>query len=262
MLSKPENSASELADVIHGNEATLGRLKAELASVQARLASLGSDSGVSPAIDHDKLIGSVRSYVIENLANELAVKFEKEVRDAAHLSFARITFQDTAARLRSEIGSLTRRGNLNLVIGVVTTGFAVWLLVYMVLGANTSFETWPTLLSHYVPRITTVVFIEVFAFFFLRLYKNSLAEIKYYQNELTTLAAHHIAFETAHGVEGDKAKLILVAELVKANNNHDSAVTTEGKPSTAGDLKELSEILDRVTKLVVSSAKREKANDG
>ncbi|MBI5525005.1 MAG: hypothetical protein HY897_01580 [Deltaproteobacteria bacterium] len=50
-------------------------------------------------------------------------------------------------------------------------------------------------LSHYVPRITTVTFIEVFAFFFLKLYRASLIEIKFYQNELTSLAATGAKFK-------------------------------------------------------------------
>src|SRR5574339_301622 len=37
----------------------------------------------------------------------------------------------------------------------------------------------PELLSYFVPRVSLVVLIEVFAYFFLRLYKQSLNEIKY-----------------------------------------------------------------------------------
>lgn len=259
LVKQPENIASDFSSVIHDNDTELAKFRAEIASIQARLASFGDGSTASSSVDYDRLVESLRSYVTENLAGVLATKFEKESRNAVHLNLVRNTFQETAARLLIEIGSLTRRGNLNLVIGVVTTGFAVGLLVYMVLDASSSFETWTALLSHYIPRITTVAFIEVFAFFFLRLYRNSLAEIKYYQNELTTLASQHIAFEAAYGLDEEKAKLAVITQLVKTSRNHDPAVALEEKPTTGGNLKELSEILERVTKLVVSSAKREKA---
>jgi hypothetical protein len=243
---------------MHKRDVVVEKLSSELASVQARLASIGNSSA-STSVDYEKLIDSLRSHVTGTLAAELSKQFESEARNAAHLSLARSTFQDTAARLRAEIGSLTRRGNLNLVIGVVTTGFAVALLVYMVLGATSAFESWPVLLSHYIPRITTVVFIEIFAFFFLRLYKSSLIEIKYYQDELTTLASQHIAFEAAHAAGEDKAKLAVITQLVKPSRNHAEKSIKDEAPAP-GDLKELSEILERVTKLVVSSAKKEKAD--
>jgi len=41
------------------------------------------------------------------------------------------------------------------------------------------------LISHYVPRLSLVIFIEIFAFFFLKLYKTSLFDIKYFNNEKT-----------------------------------------------------------------------------
>jgi hypothetical protein len=38
---------------------------------------------------------------------------------------------------------------------------------------------------HFIPRLTLVSFIEIFAYFFLRLYRNAISEIRYFQNELT-----------------------------------------------------------------------------
>jgi len=50
---------------------------------------------------------------------------------------------------------------------------------------------WAAVIANAVPRVTLGLFIQVFAFFFLRLYKSTLEEIKYYQNELTTLHCYH-----------------------------------------------------------------------
>ena len=259
LLTKRTNRGStEYFASMRKQDVELEKLGSELASVQARIAAIGNSS-VSATVDYEKLIDSLRAHVTGTLAAELSSQFKYEAQNAAHLSLARRTFQDTEARLRTEIGSLTRRGNLNLVIGVVTTGFAVSLLVYMVLGASSTFENWPQLLSHYIPRITTVVFVEIFAFFFLRLYKSSLIEIKYYQDELTTLASQHIAFEAAHAAGEDEAKLAVIRQLVRASRNKDDKSATD-EPPTPGNLKELSEILERATKLVVSSAKNAKAD--
>ncbi|MNY31758.1 hypothetical protein D3C86_1659330 [compost metagenome] len=52
-------------------------------------------------------------------------------------------------------------------------------------------------LSFFLPRISTVVFVELFSFFFLRLYKNNLSEIKYFQNEITNLNFKITSLKTA-----------------------------------------------------------------
>ena len=110
-------------------------------------------------------------------------------------------FDANVSRLEREIHALSRRGNLNLTIGVITTGFAVGLLAYMVMNEDAPTGDTADVLSHYIPRISTVSFIEVFSYFFLRLYRASLAEIKYYQNELTVLAGQRVALEYALDID-------------------------------------------------------------
>lgn len=58
----------------------------------------------------------------------------------------------------------------------------------------------------FLPRLSLVIIIEVFSFFFLKLYKASLSEIKYFQNEATNIEFHFAALEIATHL-GD-AKLI------------------------------------------------------
>ena len=99
-------------------------------------------------------------------------------------------------RLQEELQSLTTRGNLNLSIGIATTLLAVGILWWLVLEAPDRVGT-DELLSYYLPRFSVAVFIEVFSFFFLRLYRNGLADIKYYQNEMTTIESRILALEVA-----------------------------------------------------------------
>jgi hypothetical protein len=63
------------------------------------------------------------------------------------------------------------------------------------------------------------VFIEVFAYFFLRLYRYSIFEIKYFQNEITNARFKIIALE-ACSREGTKTTLDkMCLELVKTERN-------------------------------------------
>ncbi|MBK1650538.1 hypothetical protein CKO36_18730 [Rhabdochromatium marinum] len=42
------------------------------------------------------------------------------------------------------------------------------------------------MLLGYLPKLSLVLLIELFAFFFLKLYRYSLMEVKYFQNEITS----------------------------------------------------------------------------
>ena len=100
-------------------------------------------------------------------------------------------------RLFQEVKALQRRAALNLAIGSSTTVFAMAALAYLVLRLTPDFHSSASVLSYYFPRVTFVIFIEVFAFFFLRLYKVSLDDTKFYQNELTNVESRAIALRAA-----------------------------------------------------------------
>ena len=56
-----------------------------------------------------------------------------------------------------------------------------------------------------------VILIEVFAYFFLRLYKTGLGEIKYFQNELTNVEVRALALRSAldHADAATSAAILL-----------------------------------------------------
>jgi len=96
-------------------------------------------------------------------------------------------------RLEEEIVNLTRRANLNVVIGILVTLVAGIGLVAAVFYHPLDLETasahgdsW-RVIAHYVPRLSLIIFAEVFAYFFLKLYRTSLADIKYFQNEISNI---------------------------------------------------------------------------
>ena len=60
----------------------------------------------------------------------------------------------------------------------------------------TEYTTWTALTGYYVPRLSVVVFLQVFAYFFLRLYRSGIYEIKYFQNEITNVQARVLALQS------------------------------------------------------------------
>lgn len=89
-------------------------------------------------------------------------------------------------KIRNQIDRLVGNSNLNLIIGTITTLIAIIILGFSIYQKN-SFNDSVSLMSHYIPRISTVIFVEIFSFFFLKLYRKNLDEIKYFQNEITNL---------------------------------------------------------------------------
>ncbi len=89
-------------------------------------------------------------------------------------------------KIKAQIDRLEKNANLNLVIGIITTAVAIVILGSSIFNQR-DFHTIIQLLSHYIPRISTVIFVELFSFFFLRLYKKNLDEVKYFQNESSNI---------------------------------------------------------------------------
>lgn len=226
-------------------------LRTELFYLKTRLAAIAVPE-VGVAGDRTELVKRVSESIAPDIATELAQRFAADAATASHIGLARDVFTATHARLRQQIESLNRRANLNLIIGVLTTLLAVGLLAYMVLTVSGSFVDMTSLMSYYVPRVATGVFIEVFSFFFLRLYKSNLAEVQYYQDQLTKLAAQQIALEAAHARPDIPTISAVVQSLAKG---HDGAVVAPRVNGAGEQLKPLTDLLQQVAKLVGDLAK-------
>lgn len=122
------------------------------------------------------------------------------------------------SRLTLTIESLNKKGNLNLVIGVLTTVVAILVLsTFLVFDQKT--ENITIWLFDSLPRFTLGIFIEIFAFFFLKLYKSNLNEIKYFQNELTNIEFKFVALENAILLKNTKVIDEILISFVNTERN-------------------------------------------
>jgi hypothetical protein len=163
----------------------------------------------------------VRHAAIEELWQELQKKVEAETLSNSKYRDISEQFKDARTRLAQEVSSLGRRGNLNLSLGVITTVVGLALLGYFVLfRSGDPSNQLVDFAIHFIPRLTLVIFIEVFAYFFLRLYKSTLSEIKYFQNEVTNIEAKYIALKTALNIGDQKIIGEVVAQFGNTERNH------------------------------------------
>ncbi|HEY5884988.1 MAG TPA: hypothetical protein VIT88_09900 [Pyrinomonadaceae bacterium] len=239
-------------------QSTIKDLKQEIGIVKKNLPNLKELSSG----DRESLLTTLKmqleGVLASDVVRQIENKYAAQILNDAQVAQIRKGILDTSLRLRTEIGALSRRGNLNLVIGTLTTVAAVGLLAYLVLGAAINYNNIPDLLSHFIPRVSIAVFIEVFSFFFLKLYKSSLQEIKYFQNELTNVEMRGIALETALLGTSNATTGQIVEQLIRTDRNPTSG-TFKGSDEKDGayvEPKDIANLLDKLGKLLSIGAQK------
>lgn len=181
------------------------RIKKDLTAVAHEIVALNatrSASGTSLSPEErlallNEVSESLKSQAAQDVLSRIREQINAEEAEGAALKVVRAQSEQTIDRLRQELFSLTKRANLNLSIGIVTTLTGLLLLGMFVLQDPLAPTDATAFVIGFVPRISLVVLIEVFAYFFLRLYKSTLAEIKYFQNEVTSMEAKFLALTVA-----------------------------------------------------------------
>ncbi len=190
----------------------LRSMVAEYRNSLKELTSQGKEALVAQL--HEEVKRSASTKILEEIRTSLLGR-DREAVWEEHIS-------ETSDRIEKEIIDQGRRGTLNLILGVVTTLVGVVLLSWIVLGEVHPVDSESKIegfLISFLPRLSLVTIIEVFAYFFLRLYKTSLSEIKYFQNEATNLEARFAALRLAIESNDDKLRLAVVTHLLLMERN-------------------------------------------
>jgi hypothetical protein len=160
-----------------------------------------------------KLLAKIDERSIHIFMEELDTKFKSLLISHTEFSLFNEYATSMTKRLTEAVDDLKRRSTVNLLIGMTTTAIAMVGLGFIALTSNLDIANWKDTLTHYVPRLTFVVFIEIFAYFFLRLYKLNLDDVKYYQNEITNMEAKILSCRVAF-LMGDKQSMKQVATVL------------------------------------------------
>ena len=189
-------SREELRQIVREEYVALGGEQAEVLTDEKRA----------------ELLTSLKSSLQAQAGEELLTQLAERVADARAWAAIERRFRATKDRLERERQALSNRSNLNLILGVIVSllGFGA-LLYFVVTYKALNEDAYAGLAEHFVPRLSLVVFIEIFAYFFLRLYKETLQEIKYFQNELTNVESRFLSLLAAANVD-DK---VLIGEVVR-----------------------------------------------
>lgn len=204
--------------------------------------------------DLNEMINSILNNTLteEFISDKIDNVFKEQAIENSRIRQFYQDFEDLSYRIQGELSRLRRSANLNLVIGTLTTTMAIIALGFEVFKNDLNFANSVELLSHYLPRLSLVIFIEIFAFFFLKLYKANLQDIKYYNNEKTNIDFKIIALKTSINHEDKSLLKLTIEELIKTERNFklskgESTVELEKLRNEKENNKLLSQILSKLT---------------
>jgi hypothetical protein len=175
-VNRPELELHDVADWRGDASAKIGRREALIGAAVAF-----SPSGRGRAVEFvEQILSETRSDLIGRLAEEWDRRFRENAASDAALANVRAITKTMQERLLSEIGALARRSNVNLIgIGISALGLAslTWMVVQGV-GEVTSATDLKQAAFRSAIRLSLAIFLQVFAYFFLRLYRYGIFEIK------------------------------------------------------------------------------------
>jgi hypothetical protein len=189
-------------------EEYFSRLGQQLSETVSRLEKRLSEGGVSqPAPElfdtaEEKL--RFRERISQAIVSEATSNLQKEI--VAQIE-AQSKFKDAEKyqgqikeRLYRVVIGLERRANLNLSVGALIGAAGIGLLIYLLYISPPSISTSAdrvVLALQYFARVSIVFLIEVFAFFFLKLYSQTLGELRHTHNEITNVEMKSAGLQAA-----------------------------------------------------------------
>ena len=196
----------------------------------------------------ERILSDTSIDIYNELKQNISTSIDLEIKSRISNNFNKMT-----ERLQREIYTLEKRAKVNLIIGSITAIIGIFSFVYFIMQNITSSQEDYDFLTEFLPRLSLVLVIEIFAYFFLNLYKSSLSEIKYFHNELTNIEYRFIAMEETV-LNNDKTTLkVIIREFLKIERNFllkkgQSTVYLEDRKNSINEHKNIVETLTKIIK--------------
>lgn len=159
-------------------------------------------------------------------------------------------------RLKDELKSNSKRATINLSIGSAIGIIGIFILVWFVFDLfNGNANTDKTQMLHSIEtfgaRLCIVFLIELFSYFFLKLYKDCIERTRYYQNELTNIESKKIAILASAILEDTQHTKLIIESMLCVERNFiipKECTTLELEKIRSNSKSELN-IIDAISKL-------------
>ncbi|AGW91977.1 hypothetical protein N234_18220 [Ralstonia pickettii DTP0602] len=239
----------------------------------------GLQTASLPAEDQSRLVSVLEQKIMAVAAEDAfrtgvlknVLEIQRDVSHRDRLARINAQFDATRVRLDQAIVLLHKKANVNMAVGILLSSLGIIFLgITVVPGLFEKILNLPTVLlvtddlstptafwMHYVPRVTLAIVLELFAYFFLNLYKANAAETRYYHNEITNLSARHGALIAASDpIDASLLKLV-VDDLLRTERNGvlTKSQTTVEIARAKAEAEASKDLVSIATKLVESLAR-------
>lgn len=180
------------------------------------------------------------NFLSEKIKSEASQKILEDFIDSNiqknYFNLIKRNFEETIFRLEREISRHNLKSNSNLMFGLLFALFGMITTLYfispdllnisikhsnLIIERESNGEGIISFIKEYLPKISIIIIIETFAYFFLKLYKSSLDHIKYLTNELTSVRHRFLAVQLSLFSDDRDIGMIkeCVDELIKFEKN-------------------------------------------
>lgn len=166
-----------------------------------------------------EITSELRKTTVSSVVGELVDKNTAAQEEMAIFTNVKREHIETTDRLKGAISSLQNRANVNLVFGIALSLSGV-LILWQTLALPSHGTSIPDFVESYLPRFSLVIIVEIFAYFFLNLYRANLAETRYYHNELTNISSRQKALACALKLPDSDIFNTILTELAKTERNN------------------------------------------
>lgn len=170
------------------------------------------------AADGDKLIADVKKRIVGNTIMLAQDSLKEDISKYKSRINLDKTSDEMVDRLQKEITRLNRRGGVNLVVGTVMAVLGITCMAVIVLNSQPPTNLMPYLL-HMIPKVSFVLLVEIFAYFFLKLYKNGFEEVKFFQNEITNIESRVLAIKFIDNEKQPDLMKDIIVNLMSTERN-------------------------------------------
>lgn len=168
--------------------------------------------------ERNEFIEQAKKRIVGNTIKLAEDSLKKDIASLNKTSSIQEIHKSMVYRLEDEIENLNRRGGVNLGIGSTIAIAGMLILAYFVYNSQFSVKNVDSFFN-FVPKFSFVFVVELFAYFFLRLYKNGFEEIKYYQNEITNIEMKVMSIRYMQGTQNDDVMKELSLHLMRTERN-------------------------------------------
>lgn len=198
-----------------------------------------------------KIFDRMKTEASEKLLSELEMKVQERVSQKNVTQAIDSHYELSLQRLKNEMVALSWRSDLNLGLGIVITVIGFILLGFFLFKNDSTSEQFTSFAVHFIPRLSLVIFVEMFAYFFLALYKSTLSEIKYFQNELTNIESKYCALRIAIQVPCNNALEKVIDQFACTERNH---LLKKGEITVSSEQQKLNkELITEITKQITDA---------